>query len=123
MSLATRLAQKALDKARKYGAELQLVRRTPGAYNPGTGTASETTTSYTVYGIVEEAGRANGDRQGTAGTTTQAAKLSLAALGMVVAPQPGDVITGFQGLVWKVTGATPVMMGTTVLMWIVKVQA
>lgn len=72
------------------GAPLTFTRSVAGAYNPATGAAAVTLTSYTVTGAVLDFPAVNapgsdilrGDK-----------KILIGAAGLTVAPQPGDYLT------------------------------
>jgi hypothetical protein len=94
MSLYTDLAADADELLTEFGQSITLTHIAPGAYDPTTGSVTNTTTTQTGIGVVFDFGLHQSGTAFTAGSMIVAGdkQLLLSAVG-IAAPVPGDLAT------------------------------
>jgi hypothetical protein len=93
----------------KFGYAVTLTRKAVGAYTPGTGPTT-TTSTYTGVGVLDGYNKREID-----GTTIQAGDVRLYFEGDT-APVIGDTTT-LESAVWRVEDVTPISPGNVAVMW------
>lgn len=109
MSLYTRLQSTASRLITSKGnAEGLLIRRTPGAYDPALGApASPVETSYPVKAFVDASSlRTLGYRYGEALVKSGDLEATVAASGLPITPEPGDILQVTNAVDKGITGVT-----------------
>lgn len=110
MTLATSLRKVASKLMAKFGGEVTIRFVAPGAYNPATGTISETTADTVVRGVIEDVNlrEVNDLIQATD------KRLLIAAADIAMAPSPADrVVIG--GLLHQVIRVTTIEQDNTAI--------
>jgi hypothetical protein len=101
MTLSTSLQKVASKLMAKLGGEVTLRTVTPGAYNPTTGTISETTSDNAIRGVLEDINKREVNELIQAGDK----RLTIAAADVAAAPSTADrvIIGGITHQVIRVT--------------------
>ncbi len=96
-----------------YGKTMVINRAAVGAYDPTTGTSTETPTAYTVKGVVSQPS----ESQFNSGFALAGdIKVLLAASALEIIPTPGDELV-FDGVTWQVVAAPAIYSGEQVAIY------
>lgn len=119
MTLDARARATAARLMAKYAKSVTYTSMVAGAYNPATGTVTQTETAYPIKALIEDFGFRNAGAGFVLGLIREGDKqITIAALGLAFVPQTGDKVTS-DGVTYTATNIKATYSGELVALYIV----